>query len=113
MTSLDQAHLQQTGIDQEPAHQVLRLARLTQEAGLAGVVCSGHEIESLRAALGPDFALMVPGIRPQGSDIQDQKRVMTPKAAIEAGATHLVIGRPITSAPDPAMAASSILRDLG
>ena len=92
--------------------QVERLARLTQKAGLDGVVCSAHEIERLRGACGSDFALMVPGIRPAGSEQGDQKRVMTPKEALSAGATHLVIGRPITSAPDPAKAAADILADL-
>lgn len=92
--------------------QVERLARLTQTAGLDGVVCSAHEIKRLRAACGDDFVLMVPGIRPAGADKGDQKRVMTPSEAFEAGATHLVIGRPITGAPDPEVAARDILKAL-
>jgi orotidine-5'-phosphate decarboxylase len=85
---------------------------LTKEAGLDGVVCSAHEIELLREACGPDFILMVPGIRPAGADHGDQKRVMTPRQAIDLGATHLVIGRPITGAEDPAKAISDILETL-
>jgi orotidine-5'-phosphate decarboxylase len=76
------------------------------------VVCSSHEIEILREACGPDFALMVPGIRPAGADTQDQKRIMTPEKALSFGATHLVIGRPITGADNPAQAANDILESL-
>jgi orotidine-5'-phosphate decarboxylase len=109
LTSLDDANLVSVGQSIPAAAQVLRLASLTKEAGLAGVVCSAHEIKILRDTLGPDFVLMVPGIRPRGSDKGDQKRVMTPEEAFAAGATHLVIGRPITGAPDPAEAAAAIL----
>lgn len=91
---------------------VSRLTALTKDAGLAGVVCSGHEIETLRNTSGPDFVLMVPGIRPENADADDQKRVMTPKRAIELGATHLVIGRPITGAADPGAAAQAILDEI-
>ena len=87
-------------------------ARLAQDAGLDGVVCSAHEIEKLREVCGKDFILMVPGIRPEGQDTQDQKRVMTPNKAIELGASHLVIGRPITQAPDPAEALQNICQTL-
>jgi orotidine-5'-phosphate decarboxylase len=76
------------------------------------VVCSAHEVSTLRNALGPNFILMVPGIRPEGSDVGDQKRVMTPRQAVDAGATHLVIGRPITGAKDPAQAARDIYESL-
>lgn len=113
LTSLDDAALEEVGQKTPASDQVRRLAELSQKAGLGGVVCSAHEIVSLRAACGPDFALMVPGIRPEGSDSADQKRVMTPRAAIAAGATHLVIGRPITGAADPAGAARAILESLG
>ena len=109
LTSLDDANLLSVGQSIPAAAQVLRLASLVKESGLAGVVCSAHEIKVLRENFGPDFVLMVPGIRPKGSDKGDQKRVMTPEEAFEAGATHLVIGRPITGASDPAEAAAAIL----
>ena len=112
LTSLNSAVLEDVGQDHVVEHQVLRLARLTQEAGLAGIVCSGSDASSIRASLGPDFVLMVPGIRPQGSAAGDQKRVMTPADAMRAGATHLVIGRPITRAEDPAAAVAAILGEL-
>lgn len=112
LTSLDDAALGAVGQQGPASDQVRRLAALAQESGLGGVVCSAHEIAALRAACGPDFVLMVPGIRPAGSAVGDQKRVMTPRAAIEAGATHLVIGRPITGAADPAAAAREILDSL-
>lgn len=112
LTSLDESDLRDVGQDTDTVNQVTRLAKLTQEAGLDGVVCSAHEIKTLRNALGQNFALMVPGIRPAGSDAGDQKRVMTPKEAMDAGATHLVIGRPITQAKDPAQAAKDIIASL-
>ncbi|MGE4313995.1 MAG: orotidine-5'-phosphate decarboxylase [Pseudobdellovibrionaceae bacterium] len=112
LTSIDEDELARTGQKGPIAEQVKRLALLTKEAGLDGVVCSAHEIELLREACGPDFILMVPGIRPQGADHGDQKRVMTPRQAIDLGATHLVIGRPITGAEDPAKAISYILETL-
>jgi orotidine-5'-phosphate decarboxylase len=94
------------------AARVLMLARLAQDCGLDGVVCSSHEIAPLRAACGHHFSLMVPGIRPVGADLGDQKRVMTPPEAIQRGATHIVIGRPITGANDPAKAAQDIMASL-
>ncbi|MBN8520389.1 MAG: orotidine-5'-phosphate decarboxylase [Alphaproteobacteria bacterium] len=112
LTSLEDEHLRAVGQSTPAGDQVERLARLTQTAGLDGVVCSAHEIKRLRAACGDDFVLMVPGIRPAGADKGDQKRVMTPSEAFEAGATHLVIGRPITGAPDPETAARDILKAL-
>lgn len=112
LTSIDEEELARTGQKGPISEQVKRLALLTKEAGLDGVVCSAHEIELLREACGPDFILMVPGIRPAGSDHGDQKRVMTPKQAIDLGATHLVIGRPITGATDPAKAITDILETL-
>jgi orotidine-5'-phosphate decarboxylase len=112
LTALDAEALEQVGQGSSPEAQVLRLARLTQAAGLAGVVCSPHEIETMRKEFGHDFVLMVPGIRPKGSDTGDQKRIMTPEDAFARGATHLVIGRPITGAKDPGTAAAEILKTL-
>jgi orotidine-5'-phosphate decarboxylase len=109
LTSLNDSALNDVGQRGPAAEQVLRLARLTHEAGLAGVVCSAHEIKTLRNALPKSFVLMVPGIRPEGSDAGDQKRIMTPRQAVEEGATHLVIGRPITQAKNPEAAIRDIL----
>ncbi len=109
LTSLDEVAIQEIGYQNSTSAQVKKMALLAQDAGLDGVVCSAHEIELLRAACGDDFALMVPGIRPEGATQGDQKRVMRPKQALDKGATHLVIGRPITNAPNPAQAAQNIL----
>lgn len=108
LTSLDDAAVTEVGFNGNSADNVRRLAKLTQKAGLDGVVCSAKEIEIVRQECGPDFDLMVPGIRPAGADIGDQKRVMTPEEALHIGATHLVIGRPITQADDPASFALSL-----
>lgn len=112
LTSLDADAISAVGYGADVPAQVERMALLTQKAGLDGVVCSAHEIALLRDACGADFDLMVPGIRPEGAAAGDQKRVMTPKQAFDAGATHLVIGRPITASADPAKAAADILEDL-
>jgi orotidine-5'-phosphate decarboxylase len=112
LTALDAQNLNAVGQGDDVAAQVLRLAQLTKDSCLDGVVCSAHEIKNLRRTLGDDFVLMVPGIRPAGSDVGDQKRVMTPRAAMDAGATHLVIGRPITGAKNPAEAATAILQEI-
>jgi orotidine-5'-phosphate decarboxylase len=112
LTSIDDAALDATGQRGPAADQVVRLASLTQKSGLDGVVCSAHEIAAIRKACGPDFLLVVPGIRPAGSDLADQRRVMTPREAASAGADILVIGRPITGAPDPARAAHDIAESL-
>jgi orotidine-5'-phosphate decarboxylase len=112
LTSLGDEDLPSLGLQPPVADQVLRLAALTQECGLDGVVCSAHEIVRLRKALGPDFLLVVPGIRPAGSEIGDQRRVMGPAEARDAGADILVVGRPITGAPDPALAARDIAQSL-
>jgi orotidine-5'-phosphate decarboxylase len=109
LTSLDEKALSQTGQLGPMNDQVMRLARLTENSGLDGIVCSPLEIKVLREELGDDFILMVPGIRPENSAKTDQKRVMTPKQALCAGATHLVIGRPITQAPNPSKTIESIL----
>ena len=113
LTSLDDADLDAVGQRGPASEQVLRLARLAQAAGLDGVVCSPREIAALRTALGPDFLLVVPGIRPDWAAKGDQKRVMTPAEALAAGADYLVIGRPITGAEDPAAAARRIAEELG
>ncbi|MGB3811139.1 MAG: orotidine-5'-phosphate decarboxylase [Parvibaculum sp.] len=112
LTSLDQSDLAATGVSGTPSDHVLRLAHLAAKAGLDGVVCSAHEIERLRGELGRDFKLIVPGIRPAGSDIGDQKRIMTPSQALALGADVLVIGRPITGAADPREAADAISASL-
>ncbi|WP_032092145.1 orotidine-5'-phosphate decarboxylase [Necropsobacter rosorum] len=102
LTSMEDLDLLQIGINASPMEQVIRLANLTQRAGLDGVVCSPQEVEILRAHCGKDFTLVTPGIRPIGADFGDQRRVMTPPAAIQAGSDYLVIGRPITQADKPA-----------
>jgi orotidine-5'-phosphate decarboxylase len=113
LTSLGDEDLPSLGIQPPVADQVLRLATLARECGLDGVVCSAHEIVRLRKELGPDFLLVVPGIRLAGAALGDQRRVMGPAEAREAGASVLVIGRPITGAPDPAQAARDIAQSLG
>lgn len=113
LTSLDEATLETVGQRTPAVEQVSRLATLTKRAGLDGVVCSAHELATVRAACGPDFLTVVPGIRPAGAAKGDQKRVMTPAEARAAGADVLVIGRPITGASDPAAAAKAIAQELG
>ena len=101
LTSMEDLDLLQIGINASPMEQVLRLAHLTQRAGLDGVVCSPQEVKILRNACGEEFKLVTPGIRPIGADFGDQRRVMTPTAAVRAGSDYLVIGRPITKADNP------------
>ncbi|MFZ5482683.1 MAG: orotidine-5'-phosphate decarboxylase [Pseudomonadota bacterium] len=108
LTSMAGEDLRQIGIEREPSDQVLHLALLTRQAGLDGVVCSAQEGPLLRQHLGPDFLLVTPGIRPAGSEVGDQSRVLTPARALAAGADYLVIGRPITQAPDPIAALAAI-----
>ena len=112
LTSLDAEQLQALGIQATPAEQVLRLARLTQAAGLPGVVCSALELPMLRREFGPNFLTLVPGIRPAGAAAGDQKRIMTPAQAAAAGANYIIVGRPIVAAPDPATAAQAVLAEL-
>ena len=111
LTSLDEADLGDLGIQWSPADQVTRLARLAREAGVDGIVCSGAEVSEARAAW-PNGFFVVPGIRPIGADVGDQKRVATPAGALKDGASVLVIGRPITAAADPAVAARDIAASL-
>jgi orotidine-5'-phosphate decarboxylase len=108
LTSMDTSDLAAVGLSGSPADNVLRLATLVQQSGLDGVVCSSRETGVLRNALGPDFRLITPGIRPLGSQADDQRRVMTPADALRAGSNYLVIGRPVTRADDPV----SVLRTI-
>jgi orotidine-5'-phosphate decarboxylase len=112
LTSMSAEDLGEVGVADAPADQVLRLARLTQACKLDGVVCSAQEAGMLRADLGHDFRLVTPGIRPAGAEVGDQRRVMTPAEALRVGATDLVIGRPITAAPDPLAALKQIQSDI-
>ncbi|OEE80026.1 orotidine-5'-phosphate decarboxylase [Vibrio genomosp. F6] len=102
LTSMEQSDLAGIGLNVTPQEQVMRLARLTQRSGLDGVVCSAQEASLLKSDLGSNFKLVTPGIRPAGADVGDQKRIMTPYDAIQAGSDYLVIGRPITQAAQPA-----------
>lgn len=112
LTSMDQQQLQAVGVADSPADQVLRLARAGWDAGIRGFVSSAEEVAAMRQSF-PEATLVIPGIRPAGAAVGDQKRVATPAAAIAAGADYLVIGRPITQAADPAAAATSILAEIG
>jgi orotidine-5'-phosphate decarboxylase len=112
LTSLDQADLAAIGIERPLAEQVRRLGLMAREAGADGAVAAASEIALLRQACGPGFRLVAPGIRPAGSAADDQKRVMTPAAALALGADFLVIGRPITAAADPAAAARAIAAEI-
>ncbi|MGE5524742.1 MAG: orotidine 5'-phosphate decarboxylase / HUMPS family protein, partial [Rhodospirillaceae bacterium] len=111
LTSMAQSDMEEVGLVGTPQEAVLRLAQLAQTTGLHGVVCSGLEASMLRAALGNAFCLVTPGIRPLAV-ADDQKRVLTPRAAIAQGAHYLVIGRPITQAADPAAALQAINADI-
>lgn len=109
LTSSDAATLAEIGVNETPAVQVTRLARLTAACGLDGVVASPHEIVAVRAAVAqPDFLIVTPGVRPRGQGYGDQKRVLTPAAAVRLGADYLVVGRAILAAPDPLRAAEEI-----
>jgi orotidine-5'-phosphate decarboxylase len=112
LTSLDAADLAAVGCPGEPAARVLALAALARDAGLDGVVCSPLEAAAVRSALGPGFRLVTPGVRPASAAAGDQKRVMTPAQACAAGADYLVVGRPITAAPDPLAALAAIDAEL-
>jgi orotidine-5'-phosphate decarboxylase len=112
LTSLVQSDLADIGMQGDPAAVVMRLARLAQSAGLDGVVCSAQEARALRAACGAGFNLVTPGIRLADAAQDDQKRVMTPRAALQAGADYLVIGRPITQAADPLATLQRIQREI-
>jgi orotidine-5'-phosphate decarboxylase len=112
LTNLAPADLIEQGIDHPLPELALHRAKLAKEAGLDGVVASGHETAAVRKVVGPDFLIVTPGVRPRGSDAQDQARAVTPKSAIAAGADHLVVGRPITGAADPRAAADAIVAEI-
>ena len=112
LTSLEDRDLVEVGLSGTALAQAVRLATLAKKSGLDGVVCSPHEIAAVRAACGSGFLIVTPGVRPAGGELGDQKRVMTPRQAMEAGADILVMGRPITAAPDPVQAARHIAAEL-
>jgi len=112
LTSHDAQSLRRVGLSGTPANAAVRLAKLARRAGLDGVVASAHEIHAIRRACGPDFLIVVPGIRSQSDAPNDQSRIATPAKAIAAGANYLVIGRPITRAADPQKAANEISREI-
>jgi len=113
LTSMDDQDLNEIGVHGQVVDQVVWLASLALEAGCAGVVSSPREVKTLREKLGSDFLAIAPGVRPAGAEHGDQARVTTPREAIAAGATHIVVGRPITEAANPAEAAAQILQELG
>ena len=112
LTSMDAAQLAAIGVEGTPAQQVERLARMGMQAGLRGFVCSPEEVSTLRGLTGSDGILVIPGIRPAGAAQGDQKRIATPADALIRGASYLVVGRPITQAPNPAEAAQQVLREM-
>jgi orotidine-5'-phosphate decarboxylase len=112
LTSMDQAQLNVAGVDRTPGKQVELLARMSLEAGIRGFVCSPEEVARLRTMTGPEGVLVIPGIRPAGGAVGDQRRIATPAEALRAGASYLVVGRPITQAADPADAAQKILEEM-
>lgn len=113
LTSMEASDLQDIGITATPAEHAERLARLTQQCGLDGVVCSAQEAVRFKSELGHAFKLVTPGIRPQGSDAGDQRRIMTPEQALQAGVDYMVIGRPVTQSVDPAKTLKAINASLG
>jgi len=112
LTSLNEEELSRTGVTGSVHDTVLRLSALAVEAGANGIVCSPREVSAVRAEVGPDMTLITPGVRPAGSAAYDQARVATPQEALKAGSDLLVIGRPITGAPDPGAAAAAVAASL-
>jgi orotidine-5'-phosphate decarboxylase len=112
LTSMDAGQMSAAGLERSPSEQVNLLARMALEAGIRGFVCSPQEVAGVRALAGPDATLVVPGIRPAGSDAGDQRRIATPAETLRMGASYLVVGRPITQADDPAAAARAILNEM-
>jgi orotidine-5'-phosphate decarboxylase len=112
LTSMDEATLHSLGITRSLNDHVLSLASLTKQAGLSGVVCSAQEASMLKQSLGTDFCLVTPGIRPKDANQDDQTRIVTPEQALSQGVHYLVIGRPITQAPDPLVAINTIIKNI-
>ena len=112
LTSMDAAQVAATGVPRSPAEQAELLAKMGLAAGIRGFVCSPEEVAALRKITGAEGVLVVPGIRPVGAEIGDQKRLATPAEALRRGASYLVVGRPITRAPEPAKAATAILTEM-
>jgi orotidine-5'-phosphate decarboxylase len=112
LTSMDAGQLHATGVGRLPSTQVELLAKMGMEVGIRGFVSSPHEVASLRSLTGPEAVLVIPGIRPAGSAIGDQKRIAGPAQALRLGASYLVVGRPITQATNPSEAASAILEEM-
>ncbi len=112
LTSLNKSDLSKVGVDGEVIDQVVRLAVLSKEAGMDGVVASSHEVAQIRATCGRPFLIVCPGIRPRGKEQDDQSRVMTPREAMRIGADYIVVGRPITEAQDPLSAARAIVSEM-
>lgn len=112
LTSMDEEELAKVGVTRPIPEQAAALAKLAVDSGLDGIVCSPKEAAEMRALLGPDALIVTPGVRPAGSDLGDQSRVATPAAAIAAGASHIVVGRPITQAADPVAALEAIVAEI-
>lgn len=112
LTSMDKQDMVEAGYGQDPQALVLSRAAQARTAGMGGIVCSAEESQAVRAIVGPDMAIVTPGIRPAGTDKGDQKRVMTPKSALQAGSSHLVVARPVIQAQDPLSAARAILAEM-
>ncbi len=111
LTSISNEVLRSIGVERDVKAEVVSLAKLAQDAGLDGVVCSPQEISIIREACGKDFVIVTPGVRPKGSDIGDQKRIMTPLEAVREGSDYIVVGRPITKAENPALAADNLFNE--
>jgi orotidine-5'-phosphate decarboxylase len=112
LTSMDTGQMSAVGIERNPSDEVNLLARMALDQGLRGFVCSPQEVAAVRALAGPSATLVVPGIRPAGSDTADQKRIATPADTLRMGASYLVVGRPITHAADPTAAAAAIVSEM-
>jgi len=112
LTSLDNKALDEIGYSRDTKQQVIRLAKLTQQAELDGVVCSPLEAQVIKSETNKDFILVTPGVRPKGSDVNDQSRIMTPNQALKAGSDYLVIGRPITASENPLKALENIVEEI-
>lgn len=112
LTSFDAATLREIGMAGSMEKRAVALARLAKKAGMDGVVCSAHEARAIRRACGPKFVILIPGVRPRSGAANDQSRIATPAEAIRAGADYLVVGRPVTAAPDPRSAVLAIVNEM-